>query len=389
MLTNQKSIFDLDPSIHYMNGAAYSPLPKDSIEAGVEALLRKGTKPFVFSKYHHFDAPDKLRAQFAQLINGTDAGRVAIIPAVSYGIATVAKNLHRIKDKSKTEIILIADDFPNNYLTFKKVADELNWSIKTIETPSDNEKDLGLAWNEALLAAISPKTACVIGAFVHWTKGVLFDVERIGAACKAADALFVVDGSQGIGVVPFDVVKCHCDALITTGYKWTMGTYGVCLAYYGDFFDDGDPIEESWMNRLHSDNFAKLTDYQDEYRPLAQRYNQGEFSNFVGVAVFENSLRQINAWGVENIQAYIQNLTAAPITELERLGFGLLAPSHRAPHLLSITLPAHIDAEQLALALKKERIYISLRGAGIRVSTHIYTTKADWEKLITVLKEHC
>ena len=68
------------------------------------------------------------------------------------------------------------------------------------------------------------------------------------------------------------------DALVCAGYKWLMGPYGSGLAYYGKYFDQGKPIEESWINRKGSDDFSNLINYQEEYAKYAKRYSVGPVS---------------------------------------------------------------------------------------------------------------
>jgi selenocysteine lyase/cysteine desulfurase len=57
---------------------------------------------------------------------------------------------------------------------------------------------------------------------------------------------------------------------VCAGYKWLFGPYSIGFAYFSSFFDDGIPLEESWMNREESDNFSNLTQLQSNYKPLAQ-----------------------------------------------------------------------------------------------------------------------
>ncbi|HBX65139.1 MAG TPA: aminotransferase, partial [Balneolaceae bacterium] len=92
------------------------------------------------------------------------------------------------------------------------------------------------------------------------------------------------------------------DALICAGYKWLMGPYSIGLAYYGPALDDGNPVEENWINRYESENFANLVNYNDEYQPGALRYEVGEHSNFILVPMMLKAVQQLNQWGVENIQ---------------------------------------------------------------------------------------
>ena len=39
-------------------------------------------------------------------------------------------------------------------------------------------------------------------------------------------ALLIIDGTQSIGSMPFDLDEIKPDALVCAGYKWLMGPYG-------------------------------------------------------------------------------------------------------------------------------------------------------------------
>ena len=48
-----------------------------------------------------------------------------------------------------------------------------------------------------------------------------------------------------------------------------MGPYSTALAYISEEFNDGIPVEESWMTRTKATRFDRLTNYVDEYKPGA------------------------------------------------------------------------------------------------------------------------
>ena len=54
---------------------------------------------------------------------------------------------------------------------------------------------------------------------------------------KKVGALLIIDGTQSVGALPFNIKKINPDALICAGYKWLMGPYGIGLAYYNEVFD--------------------------------------------------------------------------------------------------------------------------------------------------------
>ena len=53
----------------------------------------------------------------------------------------------------------------------------------------------------------------------------------------------------------------NIDALICAAYKWLMGPYSTALSYIHEDFNQGVPLEESWMTRPNSERFDRLTNY--------------------------------------------------------------------------------------------------------------------------------
>lgn len=386
LLPNQKHLFSIESGVSYLNCAAYSPTLKSSVQKGIEGIHLKANTPHKIASKDHYSGSERVRNLFTKLVNIADNQSVVIIGGVSYGMAVVANNLHLLPNiSSKKHIIQIQDEFPNNIYAFERVASQLNLSYKTIEKP-DAMEERGKIWNERILNAIDAETAMIVMPHIHWIYGVKFDLEAISKRCKEVGALLVVDGSQSVGALGFDVQKIQPDALVVAGYKWLFGAYGIGLAYFGEFFDDGIPIEESWMNRMGADNFARLIEYERAYQPRALKYNVGEFSHFIEMGMLEDSLTQILEWGVENIQNYCSSISENAISELNSLGFLIEEKAYRGNHLLGISLPNSIDNQKLTEKLTEKKIIISNRGVAIRVSPHVYNSEEEMMALVEVLK---
>jgi len=255
--------------------------------------------------------------------------------------------------------------------------------LRIVERPSDS-KNTTQDWNQLLLDAIDNKTCLIAASHVHWADGTLWDLRALRARTSEIGALLILDGTQSIGALPFSVKEIRPDALVAASYKWLMGPYSAGYAYYGPAFDDGQPIEESWVNRLHSDDFRNLINYQSEYRPKAVRYCVGEHSNFILTPMMLTALHQLNGWGVERIQAYCASLWDAILPDLHDLGI-TLSPD-RAHHLVGLRLPSHINLDKVSAELEKRNIAVSLRGDAIRVAPHVYNTTEDMKALVDVLR---
>ncbi len=378
MIELQQSLFNLDNEVTYLNGAFMSPLLTSVAEIGKQYIDTK-LKPYQITGDDFFTAVTELKQEFAKLINTTESGRIAIIPSVSYGLANVAKNID-VKDK---EIVIVAEQFPSNVYPWMELEKTQNAVIKTINPPQPL-KNRGQIWNKRILAAINENTRMVAISHVHWADGTLFDLRAIRKRTKQVGALLIIDGTQSVGAYPFDVKEIEPDALICAGYKWLLGPYGVGVAYYGKAFDNGTPIEQNWINRFGSENFAGLVNYQDKYQPEAMRYSVGEQSNFILVPMLLKSLKQINKWGIKNIQAYCKSITQKPIELLQTKGYWVENTDFRASHLFGIRKKG-MRVEEIKLELEKQRIFVSVRGSSIRVSPNVYNTEDDMLKLVKIL----
>jgi selenocysteine lyase/cysteine desulfurase len=379
MLTCQKNLFSIPPDEHYINCAYMSPLLKSVEEAGIIGMQKK-RNPAHLTADDFFDDVAKLKSLFGKLVNAAP-GRVAVIPSVSYGMGIV---IHNLKPRGRKKLITVHEEFPSAVFSLQRMCKEHDLQLEFVSPPADN-KDRGKRWNEKILEAIDADTALVNLSSVHWADGTLFDMEAIGNRAREVGALFVVDGTQSVGALPFDVKACKVDALICAGYKWLLGPYTTGYAYFGEHFDGGTPLEESWINREGSSKFRSLADYEQEYTPLAGRYSMGQSSNFINVPMQVAALEQILAWEPSAIQDYCRSITQNLVSRLKEQGYQVDDDHYRSGHIIGCRLPAHLDMDEIQQRLIEKKITVSFRGSAIRLSPHLYNDEADMEMLISAL----
>jgi len=149
--------------------------------------------------------------------------------------------------------------------------------------------------------------------------------------------------------------------------------------------DDGKPVEENWINRYESENFAGLVNYSDRYQPGALRYEVGEHSNFILIPMMLAAVRQINAWGADSIQTYCQKLISESLKKLTNAGFQIEEDAYRASHLFGVRLSSNHNMEDFKTALAENNILVSVRGDSIRVSPNVYNSENEMRKFSDVL----
>jgi len=221
---------------------------------------------------------------------------------------------------------------------------------------------------------------------LHWADGTLFDLKAIRKKTRQHNALLIIDGSQSIGALPLSIQEIQPDAVVAVAYKWLMGPYSFGMAYYSDYFNDGEPIEDSWINRYNSEDFSGLVNYESRYQPKAGRYNMGEYSNFVNTPMLAKSLEQLKEWQPENIQNYCHEISKKAITELRELGCFIEEDAYRAKHLFGVYLPKNIDLDALKDKFAAQNIYVSFRGDAIRISCNVYNDESDFKRLVACFK---
>lgn len=356
-----------------------SPLLKRVEKAGLQGLRSK-RNPAKISSEDFFNDSDLLRQEFANLINASNPKRIAIVPSVSYGIATAARNLGITRGE---KIIVAADQFPSNYYPWERVAQENGANVIVVAPPTEL-LSRGKIWNERILEAIDKTTRAVAIGNVHWSDGTLFQLQEIRKRTRDVGALLIVDGTQSVGALPFDVMQIQPDALICAGYKWLLGPYSIGLAYYGEYFDNMQPIEENWINRLNSEDFTQLVSYQNQYQEGSLRYDVGEHSNFILVPMLLKGIQQLNRWRVDNIQSYCKSITQESLSFLRQNDFWVEDEEYRSNHLFGIRILGK-DAQRVKDALSRNKIYVSFRGDAIRVSPNVYNDERDMNKLARIL----
>jgi len=347
-----RELFQIPDGVTYLNCASMAPQLRSITAVGIDAVRAKET-PWTLSAPDWFSGSEQLRALAAQIIGG-DAEGVALVPSVSYGIATAAANLPFAAGQA---IVVLDQEFPSNVYAWRELAKKKNGSVRTVK-----RKD-GENWTEALLRTIDEKTTIVTIPHCHWTDGSKVDLELVAERTRAVGAGLVIDASQSLGAGVLNLERVQPDFLTAVGYKWLLGPYGLGYLYVAPKWREcGIPLEQSWLTRARSEDFAQLVDYTDEYRAGARRFDMGEFPQFVLAPMAIAALQQILTWGVSRIQATLSVLTERAAHLAEELNYSVLPAADRSSHLIGVRPRGTIPAE-LPKALKCTRILFLFRKA--------------------------
>jgi selenocysteine lyase/cysteine desulfurase len=377
MLASQRALFEMPRDICYLNSASFSPLPLRTQEAGCAAVGRKVT-PWTLDAAFARGQHERARAAAAKLINA-DAADIALTPSVSYGVATAAKV---VTIGRGTRVIVLEDDHSSPVFEWQTRADAQGFAVEAVRRPADGD------WTSAVLSTIerpgAPPISLASISSLHWSDGMLIDIDKVGAALRQRGAMFLVDATQSVGVLPLDVQRLDPDFVVFPTYKWLLGPYGRAFLYIAKRHQAGIPLEQTPSGRrdVRAENEIYFTD--TSYVADARRFDMGERDHFISMEMASIGMEMMADWGTAAVAQRLLMLTDRLAEGLRDIGVGVPERRFRTPHILSLSFKPGMLAG-LVERLANEGVYVAARIGRMRISPHVYNDEADADRFVAAL----
>ncbi|HET7840669.1 MAG TPA: aminotransferase class V-fold PLP-dependent enzyme [Terriglobia bacterium] len=364
----RKEFFDFGP-VTYLNCAYHAPFPRvtaERIEQGLE--LEKNPTKLLTS--HFFDLRESNRARLARL-TGAAPDEIALVGSATQGIGIVAGGL---EFRPGDEAVISSANFPSNLFTWINLR-RLGVKVHALK-PGPGHLTV-----EDAAAVMNARTRVLALDWVSYTTGVKTDLAAFGELAHRHGAIFVVDGTQGVGANPMDLHALPVDALTAAAYKWLLAPYGTGFAYLRpELLGRLDLKAVPWLAVEGAEDFDALPEEEFTVTKTARRYDILAFLNMFGL---DASLEFIERAGVSAIHQHCSRL-------LDRLREGLLNQDYTLavndPEQRSTILCFRDASFEATAALYRElqsrQISVSLRHDMIRVSPHLYNDEADIDRLL-------
>ncbi len=374
MLPSQRHLFDIPREVCYLNAASWGPLPRATMEAGRAAVALKG-QPWAVQPRRQTEQYERARRAAARLINA-DPDDVALIPSVSYGVATAGKLL---QPPVGSRVLLLADDHSSPVLEWRTRAARQNFAVETVAAAENHN------WTGALLQAIersgAPPVALASISSVHWSDGCAVDLDCIAVALRRYGAALLVDATHGAGVMPIDVTTLDPDFLVFPTYKWVLGPYGRAFLYVAKRRQDGEPLEQTAAARRAVS--AEHTVYMRDtaYVDGARRFDMAERDHFISLEMASIGMELVAAWGSSAIAERLRMLTDQLVNALRNTGVQVPDAQVRSPHVLSLGFRSGMP-EGLVDRLAAAQVYAAPRLGRLRISPHVYNDDLDVDRFV-------
>lgn len=373
MNENVRSQFASIGHLAYLNSAAVSPLPSAAIEAITWQLNDVSTNGGL-GYQGWIDTKNISRRLLADML-GVRADQVAFMRNTSDGFATIANGLPWRQDDN---IVSFAGEFPANYYAWRRIRDEFGVELR-LAPERQGRIDLG-----ELISMIDANTKVVAISSVQYASGFRADLERIGRAARAVDALFCVDLIQGLGAHRYDLPAQFVDAASGASHKWLCAPEGCGYIYLSDRARERiKPTLVGWISVETPWNFV---DREQQFKPTALAWESGTgcSSLFYGL---EQSLKLLTETGLDDIEKYLDGLTDELCDGLAAKPYDIVS-SRSAGERSAIVCIRHrngLAANEVTAHLEKQHVVVSPRGDSVRIATHYYNTQEDIDQLLDAL----
>jgi cysteine desulfurase / selenocysteine lyase len=368
-----RALFPITKRAIYLNHAAVSPLPLPTIEA-VHSQLRDVTENGSLNYRNWIAVKEQARKRAAEMI-GARSEQIAFMRNTSDGLSTVANGLKWLPGDN---LVTFRNEFPSNIYPWLRLRDAFGVEIRMCKE-RNGRIDL-----DELIDLIDQKTRLVAISQVQYSSGFRADLERIGRAARARDALVVVDVIQAMGVIPTSVESELIDVAAGAGHKWLLTPEGVGVLYLSDRARERiEPTLVGWTSVPDPENYGNFE----------QSWNRGTLAWETGtnpsalIHGLEASLRLLIEIGIDRIASHLEKLTDYLCERLQGRNYQIVS-SRKTSEKSQIVCVRHLagfSAMALYAHLKDRNIITAPRGDRLRIAPHFYNTFEEIDEVIRTL----
>jgi selenocysteine lyase/cysteine desulfurase len=354
----------VEERVHLAAGGE-TPFLKSHVEALTRYALDKSAG--LPGRHRQLAIHARARERAAGLL-GVSKDEVAFLPSTSDGVNMVAQT---IDFRPGDNVVVETIEFPSDvypWLLQREHGVEVRFVGTGFEVPPG-----------VLEAAIDSRTRAVALSHVSYLTGVRHDLASIAEAAHAVGAIFIVDASHALGVVPVEARVA--DFVFSCCYKWQLGCTGIAIGFWNRKLQpDWAPKMAGWMSARPAGGEGELRRHTFTPRDDAMRMTLGNPS-FPGAYVVDNGLNYLQEIGIERIEAHALELTGRLREGLSELGLEVLTPAEPVRRAGNVCI-ARTDGPRFAAALAERGVLVWEADGRVRYSAHLYNDGDDVERAI-------
>ena len=371
--------FPITKKYAYLANAAIAPIPMpvyNEVSRFYQDVLNHGQ-----TLWEEWEIKmEQTRDMYAKFIGADNREEIAFTHSTSEGMNIIA---HMLSDKG----IVISNEleFPSSNLPWLNKDKD---NVKFVKAKDDNKIQIE---NIAKMVDDNSKTKTLVTSHVQYSTGFRQDLKELGRLTKQKGLYFVVNPTQSLGALYFNVKDFGIDFMASNGHKWMLSSFGIGAIYmkrkYLRDVENFKPPFFSQFGQKRRENFDN--NMKINMSNTATRFELGT-PHFPNIVALNAALRYISKIGIKHIEKRILNLTEYLIDNLQNLKLQILSPIEERKYRSGIILFKARNKKPVDIVMeleKRNNIIVSARGKGIRVSAHFYNNEEDIDKLIVSLRK--
>ena len=364
-----RSHFIIDKNISYMNNASLGMPPLSVVQS-----INKGYQSISKEPLHGKHDLQNHISEFVipQLANTFGVGSKEIVLTRNASEALDIQ-AHSINLERGDEILISSQEHPAGLRPWlvRQKNDGIKLKKVFIPSPLISVSDT----LSRISDAITSKTKAI--SFCHVTRGGhLYPVKEIVEMAKNRNLLTLIDGAQAAGQFPINLKEIGCDAYSVSLHKWILAPAGTGFLYINN------EAKERVTSPFVHENEHELSGFNPpgtkDFPVRAAIGTALDYINSIGLLKIEKRCRSLSNYlkaGLSQIDSITilsspkDHLSAPGSTIFEKKGLDAFESVPMMENLISTHIDEHVRDGHNA----------------IRVSTHIYNTKQQIDRLLEAL----
>jgi len=364
-----RSQFSLKRNVTYMNNASLGMPPAVVVNA-----VRDGYKAISEEPLHgKHDLQDRIKSEVLPSLAkmfGASAEEIVLTRNASEALHLQAIG---VQLDPGDEVIITSQEHPAGLRPWMYRGEKDGIIIKRVFIPSPLKSESDVI--ERFSSAITSKTKAI--SFCHVTRGGhRYPVKKLVSMANDKGILTIVDGAQAVGQFPINLHDLGCDAYAVSLHKWILAPAGTGFLYIKK--ESRDRIKSAFTmdGTLNSPGFDPPGTKDFPVRTAI--LTAVNFVNKIGQENIEERCRYLSDYlksglkqikGVKILSGKINSISAPGSTIFEKEGLDAM----EAVPLIEKKIKTHIDEHQRD------------NHNAIRISTHIYNTTKQIDRLLNAL----
>ena len=374
--------FPITQKYSYLNNAAISPIPIPVYREACkfyENLMDHGGK--IWPKY--VKVKEETRKRYAEFIGANDS-EIAFTHSTSEGMNIIS---HMLSNKG---IVILNDlEFPVSNLPWINNNPKNVRFVKSQDNNRIEIEDIVDLINDLESKANSNIVKTIVTSHVQFSTGYRIDLKKLSNFTKQKKIFLVINSTQSLGSLYFNVKEQGVDFATSNGHKWMLSSFGIGVIYINKKYLDEYQLKPSFFSlsgQKDIDNYENNN--QIEISNNATRFEIGT-PHFQNIISLNAAVKYLSNIGIKNIEYRILQLTDYIIQKLESLNFEIISPIKNKNQRSGIIIFKSKKFHPLTIVkkLENENVIVSQRGRGIRISPHFYNNEDDVDKLMLLLEK--